>query len=138
MILVKSLLLPAIRADGGFTGRSSRGIATLWSSKINCKVYPESFSFRMSGSKLVNWECVYPLLNLHGFCDFGNTESLTNYKSHMTELSSICTNESFTDVIIVGNLNGDPSKRRFLTELTILINAHDYFLSDVDKIQPDS
>ena len=129
---------PAVRSDDRFTGRSSGGLAILWRRNINCKVYPVSFSSRTSGLKLVNGDFVYLLLNIYAFCDYGNTESLINYKSHMAELSSICTNESFTDVIIVGDFNGDPNKGRFYTELANLINAHGYLVSDVDRLPLDS
>ena len=87
-----------------------------------------SFFNRTSGLKLVNWECVYLLLNIYAFSDYGNTESLMIYKSHMAELSSICVNESFTDVIIVGDFNSDPNKGRIYAELTNLTNTHDYFV----------
>ena len=56
----------------------------------------------------------------------------------MAELSSICTNESLTDVIIVGDFNGDPKTGRFYTELANLTNAHGYLLSDVDRLPLDS
>ena len=129
--------VPAVRADDRFTGRSSGGLAILWRRKIICKVYPVSFSSRMSGLKLVNGECVYPLLNIYAFYDYGNTEILINYKSHMAELSSIYTIESFTDVITVSDFNSDPNKGRFNTELTNLTNAHAYFVSDVERLPPD-
>ena len=69
---------------------------------------------------MIDWDSVYFVSNAYAFCYYGNTESLINYKSHMTELSGICTNESFTDVIIVGNFNRDPTKERFYTEHTNL------------------
>ena len=87
---------------------------------------------------MVNWECVYLLLNIYDFCDYGNTEILISYKSHMAENSSICTKESFTDVIIVDDFNSDVNTGRFYEELTNLINARDYFIPDVDRLPPDS
>ena len=56
----------------------------------------------------------------------------------MAQLSNICTNESFTDVIIVGDFNGDHMKGRFYTELANLTNAHGYLISDVDRLPLDS
>ena len=48
-----------------------------------------SCSSRTSDLKLVNGDSVYLLLNAYAFCEYGNTESLISYKSHMAELSSI-------------------------------------------------
>ena len=91
----------AVRADERFTGLSSGGIVNLRKRNIYCKVYSVSYSSRTTGLKLVYEDSVYLLLNIYAFCDYGITESLINYKLHIAELSSICTNGSFTDVIIL-------------------------------------
>ena len=90
-------------------------------------------SSRTSDLKLVNGECVYLILNMYALSDNGNTEGVTSYKPHMGELSSICTNESFTDVLIVSNFNSDANKGQFYAELTNLTNALGYIVSDVDR-----
>ena len=119
------------RAHDRCTGSSINCLAIIWGR-------PSSFSARTSGLKLVNGECVYLLLNIFALSKNGNTEGVTNYKLLMAELSSICTNEIFTDVIIVSNFNSDPNKGRFYTELNNLTNALEYIVSDVDRLPPDS
>ena len=71
---------------------------------------------------------VYLLLNVYSFCNYGNFKCLLNYKAHLAELADICNNENFHETIIIGDLNADPSKRRF-SEIYLNLLMSKIFLS---------
>ena len=76
---------------------------------------PISISDRMMGLKIKFNELTYFLINIYCFCDYGNADSLLNFKSQMAELSNFCESEEFDDLVIAGDLNADPTKGRFRT-----------------------
>ena len=43
-------------------------------------------------------------------------DSLINYKSLMADISNICENESYDDIVITGDMTADPKKGRFFKE----------------------
>ena len=63
----------------------------------------------------------YFLLNVHCICDYGNIESLVEYKSTMANISDNCENETYDGIFIVRNLNSDPSKGHFFKELKLCV-----------------
>ena len=130
--------VPAIRNVETFTGRSSGGLAVLWRKSDNMKCVPYIFSNRIMGIKIELNNIVYLLLNIYCFCDYGNLESLLQYKSLLADLSNICTSESFNEIIITGDMNADPTKGRFFKEYSIFVETHSFFMSDIINLPTTS
>ena len=71
-------------------------------------------------------------------CDSGNEDCLMSYRGALMELEPNLENESYNDLFIVGDLNADPNKGRFFSELNGFIGNNCLTLYDVAKLEPDS
>ena len=81
---------------------------------------------------------IYKRLNVYFFCDYGDIESLLNYKSMLGFLSSILQNETFDEVVVAGDLNADPAKGTFFKYLESFVQSHSMDISDVKKLPHSS
>ena len=133
-----STYVPATRREDISVGGASGGLALFWRKSLKINFYPIEFSDRILGLKLVFNSVSYILLNVYCFCDYGDMESLMNYKNMMAELSNICSTEAFDEIIILGDLNADPSKGRFFRELKSFIDDHTLYLNDVNSLPATS
>ena len=104
----------AHRKPGCFVGRPSGGLAVLWRTASNVKFLPLYFDNRIMGLK-INYsnENSILLLNVYMPCDYGNIDSLIDYKCSLASLENIIETESFEEVIITGDFDADPTKGRF-------------------------
>ena len=102
-----------------------------WRKSISLEASPVVFTNRIIGLKVCAKGVVYHILNVYSFCEYGNLESLLKYKVLLAELADICNNGSFHEIIIIGDLNADPSKGRFFRELSNFVDEQSLFISDV-------
>ena len=130
--------IPSVRNNQFCVGRPSGGLAILWRNFKNIKFEPVYFTNRVMGLRLVLNELSYLMLNIYCYCDYGNIESLLNYKSMMADLSNICDEETFDEIIILGDMNADPSKGRFFYEFKTFIDSHAFYLRDVECLDRDT
>ena len=128
----------ASRSNNNFVGRCSGGLAILWMKSYNVKIISIEVSSRTLGLKPEVNGAVYLLLNIYCYCDYGNVQSLLYYKFHMAELSDFSSNENFTELIIVGDMNADPHKVRFFREYESFIKSNPLKMSDITNLPGDS
>ena len=108
--------VPAFRKADCFVGRSSGGLAIMWRRPLNFQCVPFTFDKRIMGLKITFGSFSILILNVYFICDYGNTESLIEYKSTMATLGNIIENEVFDEVICMGDFNADPNKGRFYSD----------------------
>ena len=130
--------VPAVRNLENFRGRASGGLALFWRKSDNVKCFPVLFSDRVMGLRIHFNDINYLLLNVYCFCDYGNIDSLINYKSLMADISNICENESYDDIVITGDMNADPNKDRFFKEYSNLVETHSFFMADISHLPSTS
>ena len=83
---------PATRKPGVFVGRSSGGLAVLWRKSENIKFSPVYFTERIIGIYIIYNYYTYLILNVYFICDYGDTESLIEYKSTIANCYNIIEN----------------------------------------------
>ena len=130
--------VPAVRHAQTFVGRSSGGLAIYWKKMTNICITPMFFNDRIMGIRMTGNNFNYILLNVYCICDYGNIDSLVEYKTTMANISDICENETYDEIFIIGDLNCDPSKGRFFKELKHCTELNSLFISDVAKLPPNT
>ena len=128
----------ATRKPGVFVGRSSGGIAILWRKCSNIFIKPLYISNRLMGIKINDGVIEYLLINVYFNCDYGNMDSLIEYKSTIADLSNITCSESYDELVIVGDFNCDPHKGRFYKELKNFCSNFNIHICDVDRLPANS
>jgi len=128
----------ALRKANTYVGRPSGGLAVIWRKIDNVKVFPQYYSDRIMGLKLCLDSEIILLINVYMPCDYGDTQSLVDYKSNIAELETIVNEASFSKLIIVGDFNSDPYRGRFYSELLKLINELSLCVRDVESLPTDS
>ena len=88
--------------------------------------------------KLIIGESSYLLINVYLNCDYGNNESLIEYKNSMAQLANFINSEAYDDIIIAGDFNSDPVKSRFFKELKSFCAIFDLKISSLDNLPADS
>ena len=86
---------PAIRKIDQFFGRSSGGLAILWKKSCKAKIFPIYCNDRIMAIKLVMGESSYLLINIYLNCDYGNNESLIEYKNNVAQLANFINTEAY-------------------------------------------
>ena len=129
---------PAIRKIDKFCGRSSGGLAILWKKSCNAKIFPIYCNDRIMAIKLVTGQSSYLLINIYLNCDYGNNESLIEYKNNVAHLGSFINSEAYDDIVIVGDFNCDPVKSRFFKELKSFCAIFDLEISSLSNLPIDS
>ena len=130
--------VPSVRRNDVTSGRSSGGLAIFFRKTSDIEFYPLKFSERIMGLRVKINNIVYLLLNIYCYCDYGDLDSLLNYKSILADLSNICDAKNFDEIIIVGDANADPSKGRFFEELQKFIDFYSLILSDINSLPSSS
>ena len=128
----------AIRKCDQFFGRASGGLAILWRKSCKIKTFPIYFNERIMAIKLIIGESSYLLINVYLNCDYGNNESLIEYKNSMAQLANFINSEAYDDIIIAGDFNSDPVKSRFFKELKSFCAIFDLKISSLDNLPADS
>ena len=129
---------PAIRKIDQFFGRSSGGLAILWKKSCEAKIFPIYCNDRIMAIKLVMGESSYLLINIYLNCDYGNNESLIEYKNNVAQLANFINTEVYDDIVIAGDFNCDPVKSRFFKELKSFCAIFDLRVSSLDNLPVDS
>ena len=75
---------------------------------------------------------------MYCICDYGNVDSLIEYKSTLATVSNIIDFENFDDIIAVGDFNADPNKGRFYSEFDRFCNDKHLHKYDIDFMPNDS
>ena len=130
--------IPAVRNPEVFRGRGSGGLAIFWRKIDNLEFSPIFISDRMMGLKIKYNNFIYILINIYCYCDYGNSDSLINYKSQLADLSNFCEEENFDDLVILGDMNADPGKGRFFDEFSNFVNSLSYFVPDIFSLPINS
>ena len=133
-----SVSIPAIRKNDITSGRASGGLAIFWRKTESISYHPIYIPDRIIGLKIVIQNVTYLILNVYFFCDYGDFDSILNYKSMLAELSSVLDDEIFDEVLIVGDMNADPSKGRFFRELEPFMQLHSLFMPDIHQLPQSS
>ena len=126
---------PSVRKQNCFVGRSSGGLAIYWRKLRHIKIETFSISSRVMGIKIIGRDFVYALLNVYCPCDYGTIDSLIEYRSTMADISNFCAGHDYDDILIVGDMNCDPSKGRFFPELRSMVNSFSLFVICVSLLQ---
>ena len=128
----------ATRKEGNFSGRSSGGLSCLWRKAKNINILPVYYTNRITGLKISVHNIDYLILNIYGFCDYGNLESLLNYKSFLADLSNIFTGDKYDDIVAIGDFNCSPYRGRFYKELENIVSNFSLKVIDVDILPADT
>ena len=129
-----SSYVPAFRKNDISAGRPIGGLALFWRKTLNIKYFPVLFTERIMGLKIQIENINYLLINIYCNCDYGDTESLLLYRSILADLSNICESQSFSEIIIVGDVNADPSKGRFFKDFDAFVRSHSLFFNDISSL----
>ena len=111
-------------SEGIVEGRPSRGVSILWRKSLSRYVSPVMVDDSLIGVTLTNSVCKILLLNVYFPCDMQTFEALDNYRLMLAKVEAVILENSFTDVILVGDFNADPSKGRFGKSCPILLNPY--------------
>jgi len=130
--------VPAFRKNGTHVGRVSGGLAIIWRRISNVKYFPQYYTNRVMGLKIVLSSEVILLINVYMPCDYGDVHSLVDYKSTIVEIENLLSEESFDKLLIVGDFNCDPSRGRFYNELTRFMYDFSLCIRDVEILPDDS
>ena len=131
--------VPAYRKPDCFVGRSSGGLAILWRRAENIEYIPMFYDKRIMGLKVIlpDKSCLL-ILNVYLICDYGNIDSLLEYKSTLADLGNILEFENFQEVIITGDFNADPNKGRFFNFLEKFSIENSLFISDTAELSDNN
>ena len=130
--------VPAIRDEQTSVGRASGGLAIYYRHCIDLTCETITFSSRFLGIKLKCGEYSCLIVNCYFNCDYRTDESLLEYLNNVSVLANILTNESFDDIIILGDLNCDPSKGRFYDKLNALVKEFALYPLDISELPASS
>ena len=133
-----SACVPAVRNIQSFQGRSSGGLAIYWRKYNNIIVTPIFVTNRIMGIEMQFEDIKYVILNVYCNCDYRTIDSLIEYKSIMSDLSNFCSNESYDEILIMGDFNCDPNKGRFFKEFDYFSRQHSLYMSDIEKLPPET
>ena len=106
-----------------FAGHPSGGLVTFWKSSLNSMVSVTFKTDRCICIKLNSCGKESIVVNTYNPCDYGNDDCLLSYRGALMELETNLENESSDDLFIVGDLNADPNKGRFFSELNCFIRS---------------
>ena len=130
--------VPSVRKSDQFIGRSSGGLAILWRKVDNIKCYPIYATSRIVGLKLQFNDLIYAIVNVYFTCDYGNLDSLIEYKSNFSDLANLISTENFDEIIVAGDFNCDPNKGRFFNEFSLFTESFDFYMTDILCMPPSS
>ena len=129
-----SAYIPAVRPNNIFSGRASGGLAIFWRKADNISYHPIYYPDRIVGLKIEVHNVTYLLLNAYFYCDYGDFDSLLNYRSMLANISNIIINENCDESIVIGDLNADPYKGRFFKDLYQFCATNSFFMPDIEQL----
>ena len=110
-------------SEGIIEGRPSRGVSILWRKSLSKYVSPVIVDDSTIGIIITNNMYRILILNVYFPCDLQTFEALDNYRLMLAKVKSVILENSFSDIILMGDFNADPRKGRFWKELCVLINS---------------
>jgi len=126
------------RKTDAFVGRSKGGLVIVWRKICNICCVPRYFNDRIMGVRLRYGCQTLLLLNVYLPCDYGDNNSLIDYKFQISELYNIAITESYDEILIIGDFNCDPVKSRFFKELSKLVRELSLCVRDLENLPADS
>ena len=130
--------VPAQRKSDCFVGRASGGLAIFWRRPLNFKCYPVTYDSRLMGLKIIFPQYKILLINAYYICDYGNIDSLIEYRSTLALTANIIDTETFDEFIALGDFNADPNKGRFYSEFNNFCNNNFLHQYDIEVLPSDS
>ena len=107
-------------SEGINEGRPSRGVAIYWRRFLSPYVAPLTVDDSLIGLILTNPnDCQNKslFLNVYLPCDSQTPEAFHNYRSSLARLETVIREQSFNNLVLIGDFNADPFKGRFWKEL---------------------
>ena len=77
------------------------------------KCYPMYATSRILGLKLQLNNVIYVIIFVYFTCDYGNLDSLIEYKSNFSDLANLISTEKFDTIIVTKDFNCDSNKGEF-------------------------
>ena len=71
-------------------------------------------------------------------CDYRTIESFIEYKEILAEIEENIADTEYDELIVSGDFNSDPNKKRFFKEFKCFIDAFELICPDIDGLQSDS
>ena len=127
-----------VNLNSDFRGRPIGGLAILWKKSLNSVIRPIIVSNRIMGIELLFNEKQTLLLNAYFPCDYRDLNSLVAFRETLIEVSNTIDFHKFDSFILAGDINCDPLKGRFYSELTDFITAYHLTIADVELLPNDS
>ena len=110
-------------SEGIIEGRPCRGVSILWRKSLSKYVSPVIIDDSVIGIIITNNMSKILLLNVYFPCDLQTFEALDNYRLMLAKVQAVILENSFSDIILMGDFNADPRKGRFWKELCVLIDS---------------
>ena len=114
-----------------FTGRPQGGLAIFFKNLLSTNIKICHFSDRILAIQLTFNNSKFLIFNVYFPCDYRNAESLVQYRTCLAELSDIIDSEKADYVVIAGDMNCDPHKGRFYSELNNFMQNFNFKLADL-------
>jgi hypothetical protein len=119
-------------------GRPQGGLIIFFKKTLSRIIKPVSLTNRLLGIKIQNGNDEILLINSYFPCEYNTHDSLCAYRSTIVSISEIIENENFSQLIIAGDINADPSGGRFWTELQEFMTEQNMICADVCSLPADS
>ena len=126
--------MPAKQCTNLSGGRPSAGLAIYWRSINNLTCETIRYTDRIIGLTLETNYFKYVILNVYMNCDCRTLESLHEYQSCISCISNFISEETFDEIIIIGDMNCDPDKGRFFHELRSMTTFHSLHWIDIEQL----
>lgn len=135
----RSFYISAQRKAGIHVGRASGGLAIFCRKSVSFKCIPVHISNRVLGVKIQfpNDYC-FLILNVYLPCDYGDIDSLIEFRSTLADIANAFDSEEFDNFICVGDFNADPNKGRFFRYLSTFIEQNALYISDIETLPSES
>ena len=130
--------VPAVRGDQTFVGRASGGMAIYYRHFTGLECDAITFSSRFQGLKLQckDYSCL--ILNSYFNCDYRTNDSMMEYLNNLSVVANILINETYDDLMWIGDFNSDPSKGRFFEKLDALVREFSLYAADIANLPASS
>ena len=114
-----------------YAGRPQGGLAIFYNKILNKNVKICKFSNRILAIQIISNNMKLIIFNVYFPCDYRNVESLAQFRECLAELTDIIECEKADFIVIAGDMNCDPHKGRFFSELNDFMQYFNFTLTDL-------